>query len=184
MSQPSQALIKEIFIYNPQTGIFTWRKRGLHLFASEASMRRWNTRRSGKVAGSLWANKNGYKCYRLRFLGYSIESHRAAFIYMTGSAPVSVDHKNRNPMDNKWENLRSSDWLDNAKNKTINRRNKTGESGVWWDKSRKNYQACVTCNYKRYRLGRFDSKSDAIKAVRKKRKELGFTDGHGEKRPY
>jgi len=47
-----------------------------------------------------------------------------------------VDHINRNPMDNRVENLRWVTRVENEANKGINKNNKSGHKNVSWDKGR------------------------------------------------
>ena len=49
----TQSDLKELIEYDAQTGVVTWKRRDRHWFKSDLSMRKWNTRNSGMVAGSL-----------------------------------------------------------------------------------------------------------------------------------
>ena len=78
-------------------------------------------------------------------------------------AGKNYDHANRNSMDNRKENLRPATPLENARNKSKLRRNKSGIIGVSWDKSRNKWVASIFDKGKRIDLGRFEKKDDAIR---------------------
>lgn len=65
---------------------------------------------------------------------------------------------------------KAKSWIDEGtniaklKNKNINKRNKSGVTGVSFDKARNKWAAEIMFQRKRYRLGRFDELKDAAKA--------------------
>lgn len=75
-----------------------------------------------------------------------------------------LDHINRNPLDNRKENLRSATDEENARNRNIRSDNTSGIVGVTWNHSRKKWIARISNNKERIYLGAFDNKSDAIVA--------------------
>lgn len=94
------------------------------------------------------------------------------FILGLTSEEAVVDHINRNPLDNRKQNLRICSLADNAKNRSLSTNNKSGHNGVHFDKKSKKWIAYVCCNKKRYNCGRFDNYEEALKARIKKEKEL------------
>lgn len=81
---------------------------------------------------------------------------------MVMSAPdgVQVDHINRNPLDNRIENLRFCSSVENNRN----RASSTGLSkykGVTFDKRRKKWYAQTKLSGKRVHLGTFENERDA-----------------------
>ena len=82
-----------------------------------------------------------------------------------------VDHINRNPYDNRVENLRWCTHQQNMGNKSLDKRNKSGTPGVrqngkWWQ---------ATFTYKRQRIVvglRFESYDAAVSAIQEKRREV------------
>lgn len=81
------------------------------------------------------------------------------------------DHVNGNGLDNRKNNLRLVTKSQNSINSKINIRNKSGYKGVSWDKLRKKWTSRIKVNGKYLFLGRFDSKSKAMKEYNKKAKE-------------
>jgi transposase-like protein len=94
-----QATLKSVFSYNPQTGAFIW------------NVDQPPHGRVGKVAGY---QTHGY--IKISYKGKKYYSHRLAFLYMTGSIPKEIDHINQCGSDNRWENLRESDRVQNTSN--------------------------------------------------------------------
>lgn len=81
------------------------------------------------------------------------------------------DHINRNPLDNRRSNLRKSTQAYNTRNKSRQKNNSSGVSGVGWMKRLQKWRARITYNEKPIYIGIFDNKEDAIKARLKAEKE-------------
>lgn len=75
-----------------------------------------------------------------------------------------IDHINRNPLDNRKENLRFVTPRVNQINKGLSDKNKSGYAGVSWRKDSNRWRAQITVNGKAIGLGCFESLDDAIKA--------------------
>jgi len=83
-----------------------------------------------------------------------------------------VDHKNRNTLDNRKENLRLADIFLNNINKGILKNNTSGYKGVSWHKYNQKWYAQTSFHNKRIHLGYFNSAREAALAYNKKAKEL------------
>ncbi len=155
----TQSELKSIVHYNPNTGLF----------------HRYMKNKSVYTGGKT---KSGY--LRLFIHGYdSLYCHRLAFLYMTGEIPQWVDHVNGVRDDNRWDNLRVSNPIINARNTSLSRRNKSGFSGVAYDKERNKWRAQIGNKYGKSFIGRYETKEEAIVARKAKEKELGFHENHG-----
>lgn len=148
----SQYKIKEYLEYDYLTGMFTRIKI------------RKNDRRN-KVGDAVANNiRDGY--LRVNIEGKLYSAHILAWIYHFGVEPKNtIDHINRNKLDNRISNLRDVSMSINKINQSVNKRNVTGTTGVYYCKKSKKFTATITPpNSKRIRLGNFTSMSDAINA--------------------
>lgn len=84
-----------------------------------------------------------------------------------------VDHINHNKLDNRKEKLRIVTPLQNNRNKSKLKSNKSGVTGVYWNKSMKKWSATIGINYKMIHLGSYDDFDEAVKA-RKEAEEKYF----------
>lgn len=90
MKTLTQAKLKELLRYDPETGVFTWR------------VDRSRTAKEGGIAGypqkAYWAVCVEQNRYR---------AHRLAWFYVTGGWPEGdIDHRNGDRRDNRIDNLR------------------------------------------------------------------------------
>lgn len=100
----SQARLKELLTYVPETGLFYWNKKN--------GSRCW----TGKRAGT--SRINHHTTYVMIGLDKKVyAAHRLAFLYMTGTIPAVVDHINGVGSDNRWSNLRAVTPRQNSENK-------------------------------------------------------------------
>lgn len=144
----TQKRLKELLHYDPITGVFTWR------------VRRGGRAVAGSVAGTI--GKDGY--VRIFVDGVSQYAQRLAFLYMEGRfPPVISEHRNLNPSDNRWENLRPATHSQNGMNKPARSDNKLGVKGVIKTKSGK-FQSEIGFAGKRVYLGLFSTLAEASAA--------------------
>lgn len=72
-----------------------------------------------------------------------------------------VDHIDRDPLNNKKFNLRLVSSSQNAMNRSLSSRNKSGLRGVYWSEASKKWMAVIQANRKKVHLGYFVNKEDA-----------------------
>jgi hypothetical protein len=85
--------------------------------------------------------------------------------FLFGKPPegMEYDHKNRNPLDNRRENLRLCSLTQNQYNRDIRKTNTSGYKGVC-DKNAKRFRARIWHNSRQVHLGYFDTKEEAALA--------------------
>lgn len=144
----TQDRLKELLHYDPETGVFTWRRdmQGKMAFA-------------GQEAGSI--NSRGYR--EIGVDGRSYYAHRLAWLYMHGYLPNRIDHKNLNTSDNSARNIRECTQSSNVANSPMRKSNTTGIKGVGLHKSGK-FTASITVNYRKIHLGYFHTKEAAAES--------------------
>ena len=168
----------EYFYY--KDGKLIWKIRPLSHFSEVRVMNKCNTQYAGKVAGCLDDKGCGYillHIYEERFL-----AHRVIWEMINGSIPkgMQVDHINHIRNDNRIENLRLVSKQCNQKNLSMNKRNKTGISGVTINKHGK-YFAQIGVRGKTTSLGYYDNIFDAACARKAAEINLLYHKNHGVK---
>ena len=122
---------------------------------------------------SVWHIPRGNSYRKISIDRHSYEAQILAWFYMTGGWPDgTVDHKNQDPMDNRWNNLRLATKQTNAINSKIRSDNVTGYRGIIWDKARNKWRVYISVMGKQLNLGRYDKLEHAIMARKEKEIEL------------
>ena len=178
---PSQDVLKQLLVYEPDTGKLFWRARGAEWFnqtparTAEHASKIWNLRYAGQPA-LAFINSSGYPGGNL--LDRSVLAHRVIWKMVTGQEPQQVDHISGVRSENKWANLRSVCQSINQRNARRRRDNKTGLAGVYWyPYGRKTGKwLVVICNR---HVGYFDTFEAAVAARKQAERELGFHENHG-----
>lgn len=150
MNSPlTAARLRALLHYDPETGIFTW---------VQPTGRRV---KPGQIAGS--ATGAGYLLIAVD--GCRTYAHRLAWLYMTGEWPErEIDHKDLNPSNNIWNNLRVATSGQNKANQRIPVTNSSGFKGVSWSKKDKIWTAYITVGGKHRYLGGFHDPRLAARA--------------------
>lgn len=124
----SHSDLLERLSYNPNTGEVHWTRSSLN----RAAVR-------GKRAGTV--NANGYRVIGLD--GISWLEHRLIWYYMTGEIPEEgIDHRDRNPSNNRWKNLRQASKSQNGENR--------GFTGLSWHSRGQYWNVCLQKNGERF----------------------------------
>jgi len=158
----TQKKLKELFNYNPDTGVF------VRLISK-------GNAKAGDIAGYI--DKAGYVI--ASFENKPKKLHRLAFLYMTGKMPTYVDHINHNKSDNRWNNLRPATTAINGQNRRIGKNNTSGVCGVSRSKKLNKWKVDICINSKKIFLGYHDSKQTAITIRKAAECWYGFHTNHG-----
>ena len=157
MSNLTQARLKELLHYDPDTGIFTWIKK------SKKSIP------VGSVAGAQ--HNQGYRSLCIDYKRYL--AHRIAWLYIFGEMPPGfIDHINRNRSDNRISNLRVVDRSGNQQNHKIRKDNTSGISGIYWHKQRKKWHVRIWIKRKSRNVGLFETIEEAKTARQEAEREF------------
>ena len=126
----------------------------------------------GTMAGSL--NSDGYRVVKISGITWGV--HRVIWVMHYGDFEDKlVEHKNRDKLDNRIENLRLSDYKENGYNRGKNKSNTTNFKGVCFHKQAKKFQASIKINYKQIHLGLYATAEEASVAYENAAQKL-----HGE----
>jgi len=176
----TQQILHELLLYDPHTGELTWRRRRRKWFTSKGSQTRWNKTYADRPA---FTNNSNQGRYQGSVLGRPYLAHRVIWFWMTGAWPQpETDHKNGNPADNRFCNLREVTHQENARNQVLPRRNTSGHIGISFRRRNGCYHAYIGINHRRLFLGEFPTLELAVAARKAAERELGFYPGHGRAR--
>ena len=152
----TQSLLKDLFDYDTETGIFTWACYKGKVKPGDIA---------GTYAGRYYQIKIEYVLYQL---------HRLAWIYVYGDIPegLTVDHKNGVGTDNRIENLRLATRAEQQQNRKTSVNNTSGYIGVIWCRKGKKWQAQIQYKGKVYYLGLYSTPEEAYKIRELKKIEL------------
>jgi hypothetical protein len=154
---PDKHVLREMFHYDPHTGLLTRKRAG-----------KGGNAPIGDAVGC--PNASGHLRVKMKARGYAV--HRLIWRMVTGEDPELdvIDHKDLNPANNRWGNLRRVSYSINCLNS--NRTNKSKVyPGVHRNKGR--WVARIGVNYRRVHLGYFDNVEDAIAARKAAEVQLG-----------
>jgi hypothetical protein len=84
--------------------------------------------------------------------------------------PASIDHRNRDRADNRWDNLRSATTSENAQNQILPQKNNP-YLGVCWEPSSNKWKARIRVNGVQKYLGVFTTAEGARDAYLAAKKE-------------
>lgn len=150
--------LRELLIYDPRTGVFRW------LVSTS------NRVKVGAVAGNT-DNHYGYRLIGVD--GRLYRGGRLAWLYMTGEWPPDrVDHKNRNRLDDRWDNLRPCSHGQNIVNSGLWKHNKSGFKGVYLNRHTGRWRAKIQKDGKTIHLGSHDTPEEAHAAYQKEARRL------------
>jgi hypothetical protein len=136
----TRARLRELLHYDPKTGQFRWRKRPR------------NGLRRGPAAGCV--SQQGYRYISIDRRVY--REHQLAWFYMTGRwGRPTIDHRDRDATNNRWDNLRRATASQNNANRRRPRQNTSGYKGVCRCRKSGKWRAFIGRNRQIIYLGRF-----------------------------
>lgn len=153
--------IRSLLGYDPISGDMRWL----------VSRKRYGgTSTLGMIAGSIRSEEEG-GYIQIGIDGYVYRAHRLAWVMMTGKdvpKGFDVDHRNRCPAENWWDNLRLATRGQNVMNShKVRPDNKSGVRGVSWCSRDSNWVARISVNKKIMDLGKFATLEEAAAARHK-----------------
>jgi len=131
--------------------------------------------------GKIITCQNGSGYIIVRVDNVLLRAHRVAWALVNNEWPAGeIDHINGNPSDNRLDNLRIANRLQNMKNIKKPKTNKSGYKGVSWHKQGKFWQAHIRADGKNYYLGHYPTVEEAHEAYKAASNKLhGVFSNHG-----
>ena len=130
--QMTREYVLEAFDYDKETGKLFWKRRPRSHFRTEWAQNNFNLRFAGKEAGC----SNGTRHSNVTIGSRHWPAHRIVWLWHTGELPKLIDHIDRNPSNNRIENLRpctKSENMINSRRRAAGRISGVHEvrRGVW-----------------------------------------------------
>lgn len=144
----TQQKIRELLLYDEESGELVWRSNGYR-----------NKPLKGHIAGRV--NSNGRRQIKInRKLYYA---SRLVWLYHNGYFPEGyIDHIDRNPLNNRLNNLREVSTICNLRNTTLKKKGLSEVRGVHWAKAHKKWAASVKVNGVTTHFGFYDDFTEAV----------------------
>ena len=145
----TQARLREVLHYDPGTGEFRWREQ------------KKSNHRAGAIAGCRM--RSDY--WAIHVDGRNYRAHQLAWLYMEGEwgRPL-IDHRDGDPFNNRWRNLRRSNRSNDLSYKRRRRCVAPGCAGITFDRRSGEWTARISNSERRYFLGRFPTNAAAHEA--------------------
>jgi len=147
MQALTQAQVRALFSYDPTTGMLSNRvARGSRALV-------------GKSAG--WRDKSGYRVLQVDGIFYT--ATHLIWVYMTGEwVDCQIDHRDQNPRNDRWLNLRKATMSQNMINR-VSRSKNTGFRGVRFTPRKTAFQAVIKKDGKTLCLGSYKTAEQAAR---------------------
>lgn len=146
--------LRACFNHCRETGVLMWKTRPIEHFKDSHFMNAWNARYAGTRAGTI--NSDGYTQCHIN--GRNIKCHAICWALVYGEMPPSsLDHIDRNRLNNAISNLRLCTRAENSRNCV--RKNTVGFKGV--ARSGKKFTAQICVAMKKLHLGSFNTAEEA-----------------------
>ena len=178
MSLPTAAELNAMFYYDSETG-------DLYKRPFTDAMGRFQTRYSKDPIRNPLRNVGGKMYYRTKVTGVRNDFlvHRIIFKMVYGWEPENIDHIDGNGCNNRLENIRASNPVENHQNVRKSTRNTSGVVGVSLTRDKRRWRARIRVGKTDVLLGEFRNFDDAVKVRRDAEVEYGYHPNHGSDRP-
>jgi len=168
MKELTQARLKQILDYDPETGIFVWKVKP----SSNMTI--------GDTAGCIKKGL-GYRAIGIDKKQYY--EHRLAWFYYHGAWPdKEIDHINQNKLDNSILNLHEAHTITNQRNCYKQSNNTSGFNGVCWDSFNETWIAKIMVIGKSITLKTSINYDVCVAARKAANIKYGFSPNHGRER--
>ena len=165
---PDVDVLRQLFLYVPDTGDLIWRARTVEQCADQRSCNTFNSQFSNKKAGAKRKNEGNYY-YEIQISPYGrFGAHRIIWKMHYGvEPPPIIDHIDGDGLNNRIDNLREATIHQNGWNAKRNARNKSGFKGVSFNTEKNKWRAAIHVHGKTKLIGYFSTPEAAGEAYKK-----------------
>lgn len=174
---PTPETLRKLLSYDPDTGLLTWKRRPIEMFATDRACNSWNAQYCRKPAFTA-DNGGGYRHGKI--FGKTYFAHRVVYAIFHGAFPADqIDHINGDKSDNRIANLRDVTGTENMRNRVLPIDNTSGHIGVSWCGIKCRWHSRIHAHGKRRHIGYFADIEDAIAARATAEVKYGYHQNHG-----
>ncbi|MGO6755895.1 HNH endonuclease [Rhizobium ruizarguesonis] len=146
MTKITAEYLNTIFAYDPLTGVLSTK-----------------INRGQAKAGFIHRSQNTSGRIIVTIYGKTYLAHRIVWFMMTGAWPENeIDHEDTDYLNNRWSNLREATNQQNAANRNVFMRSKTGVKGV--HNVGKRFKVTITFHGEQLHLGYYDTVEEGAEA--------------------
>lgn len=162
------SLIAEFLELNPlsKSGL-RWRRRDRRHFKTENAFSSWNSKFSGKDAGTASLISHRKRVYYIVSINNNkFLAHRIVWMLSNQQDPgtLQIDHIDGDSTNNAPANLRIATNAQNSRNRSKQRNNSSGYKGVSWNSQARKWVAFICRDGIRKNLGLFEDRDLAAQA--------------------
>ena len=162
----TQKRLKELLNYDPESGVFKWRKPIV-------------SRNQPEIAGYSEEQKSKIYYTRIYIDGEKHYAHRLAWLYVYGVFPEIIDHIDGDGENNRICNLRNTSISENLKNKKLYKSNSSGYHGVRKRKGSSSWRVQIGVDGSPVYLGSYKNLEEAIQVRKNAEIKYGYYSNHG-----
>ena len=148
---PSIRYLRQCF--REENGRLFWLERPRRHFRDECVWKTWNKRWPGKEAGNRFKDGDGYYRWQVGLQSRTYTRYMIIWALHKGKWCSGLDHINRDPLDDRIENLRVATKSQNAANCRIPSNNTSGIKGVAYHKRTGKWQVQIKVRGQHISLG-------------------------------
>jgi len=150
-SRLTRARLRALLRYNKKTGEFRWRKP---------------LRNGYRASSAGHVSRQGHRCIQID--GRTYRAHQLAWFYVKGRwGKPTIDHRDGDASNNRWNNLRRSPWSQNNANRRRPRHNTSGYKGIYRGRRAGHWYAHIGRCGRTIHLGTFPTPQEAHEAYLK-----------------
>lgn len=179
---PSHEILHKLLRFEAESGKLFWRERSPEVFldshrTAEGNCQNWNAKYAGQEAFNV--ESHGYALGYI--FGVKYRAHRVIWAMVHGCWPTGdIDHINGDRMDNRVQNLRVVPAVLNARNRPKQSNNKSGVTGVSWDRRRGRWRVQIAQDSRQKQISSHRCITAAIIARMIAEIGHGYTERHGK----
>jgi hypothetical protein len=153
-------MVKEILLTQGAISLVSDEDADLAAYSWYVQRLKYALRLSHKDDRGIWVRQYLHRAVMEKVIGRALQRYE------------SVDHIDRNGLNNTRENLRIVNQSQNCANRSLGINSKSGYKGVSWNAQLQKWCAYISFHRKKMHLGYFTSKHDAARAYNAKAIEL------------